>query len=92
MKLGYYTGLRLGICKPDPRKLPRFNASSKSRRKVTMGVFSATMDSSEYTSPDSVKSNETDVEADPPVLGAVVFTIGWLFLCAAMFCLWEEWT
>uniref|UniRef100_A0A914XJW4 Potassium channel domain-containing protein n=1 Tax=Plectus sambesii TaxID=2011161 RepID=A0A914XJW4_9BILA len=87
-----FLGLRLGLYKPIPGKAPRFHLSVVSRRAMTIGVFSAGMDSSEYSTADSVKNNEEDIVSNPPVVAAVIFTIAWLFLCAGIFCLWEDWT
>uniref|UniRef100_A0A914WYA9 Protein FAM50 homolog n=1 Tax=Plectus sambesii TaxID=2011161 RepID=A0A914WYA9_9BILA len=76
-----YIGLRLGIYKFDPSRPPHFHMPAVSRRVVTLGVFSAPMDLYEYSSADSTKATEKDIEANPPVVGAIIFTIGWLFLC-----------
>uniref|UniRef100_A0A914WE86 Potassium channel domain-containing protein n=1 Tax=Plectus sambesii TaxID=2011161 RepID=A0A914WE86_9BILA len=76
-----YIGLRLGIYKFDPSKPPHFRMPAVSRRAVSLGVFSASMDPYEYISPNSTKATEKDIEANPPVVGAIIFTIGWLFLC-----------
>uniref|UniRef100_A0A914UIU6 Protein FAM50 homolog n=1 Tax=Plectus sambesii TaxID=2011161 RepID=A0A914UIU6_9BILA len=87
-----YIGLRLGIYKFDPSRPPHFHMPAVSRRVVTLGVFSAPVDLYEYSSADSTKATEKDIEANPPVVGAIIFTIGWLFLCAGIFCIWEDWT
>lgn len=51
----------------------------------------------------SVASNENDVPVDfleevddvgknPPVLAAVIAAISWLFFCAGLFMIWEDWS
>jgi hypothetical protein len=35
---------------------------------------------------------EDDSPPKIPVKVALTVTIGWIFACAAMFCIWEDWT
>lgn len=39
-----------------------------------------------------VQNDEEEEEKEIPVLLALVVTVGWIFGCAALFCLWEDWT
>lgn len=36
------------------------------------------------------KNNKTDI-ADFPIWLAILFTVGWILTCAALFCAWENW-
>lgn len=35
---------------------------------------------------------EPEDEKEAPVLGALILTVAWLFACAGLFCVWENWS
>lgn len=40
---------------------------------------------------DSDLTSTVSDDSDPPVVGAVIVTISWLFICSGIFCIWEDW-
>ncbi|KAL7070969.1 hypothetical protein ACQ4LE_009949, partial [Meloidogyne hapla] len=43
-------------------------------------------------SPPQSSSGKSTIKHNPPLFIALIVTTGWIFLAAAIFCLWEEWS
>ncbi len=80
---------------PSPDDIVRFHLASESSKSA--GGASSEKGDDDYDDDDVVIDVDDIVDRSPPpripVSVAIIVTVGWIFVCAGLFCLWEHnWT